>query len=72
MQRMKRLPPLPPLLSRVLAVVVTASFSLPALAGEVPKLEKGNEGWVGVIIAIVLVVAVGVASFINPKRGHQD
>lgn len=55
--------------SGVAAVVLT---SAPALAEQVPQLKKGNEGWIGVVIAIVLVVAVGVASFINPKRGHQD
>jgi hypothetical protein len=62
--------------SRISRVLTAAVFwllaGLPAAASEVPKLEKGNEGWIGVVIAIVLVVAVGVASFINPKRSHQD
>jgi len=69
---MKRLRSLSRVFCPLYVGLVSLMAGLPAVADEVPKLDKGNEGWVGVVIAVVLVVAVGVASFINPKRSHQD
>jgi len=72
MQGMKRLRPLSRMFGLLIVGLGSLMAGVPAVAAEVPKLDKGDEGWIGVVIAIVLVIAVGVASFINPKRGHQD
>lgn len=35
-----------------------------------PAPEKKN--WAALVIAIITLVVVAVASFMTPKRGHQD
>jgi flagellar basal body-associated protein FliL len=57
-----------PLLSSLVALLWVAS---PALAQAPSKAPEGN-AWIAVVIAIVLVIAVGVASFMSSKRTHQD
>lgn len=57
-----------PLLSSLVAILAIAS---PALAQAPSKAPEGN-AWITVVIAIVLVIAVGVASFMGSKRTHQD
>ncbi len=54
--------------------MILAGLLMPsaALAEEVARLKQGNQGWISVVIAIVLIVGVGVGSFINPKRSHRD
>ena len=44
------------------------AFSL--LAENVPAPE--GSGWIALVIAVVLVVGIGVASCMDPKRGHRD
>ena len=50
-------------------------LSLPAMAQQAPQIGpagKPDKPWLGMVIAIVLVIGVGVASFMTPKRDHQD
>ncbi len=55
------------------AAVVVFTLSAPAWAQAqpVPSLPEGD-GWVAMVISIVLLLAVLVASFMSAKRGHQD
>jgi hypothetical protein len=42
-----------------------------APAQAIPPAPAG-QGWLAVVAAVVLIVAVGVASFMSAKRTHQD
>jgi hypothetical protein len=64
------------MLTRMLiATVALLTTAGPILAQQAPtEVDKAPEKaqWIGMVVAIVLVVAVLVASFISSKRGHQD
>lgn len=35
------------------------------------KLDSGST-WIGMVIALVLALCIGVGSFMSPRRSHQD
>jgi len=63
------------LLSRIVIALALTAALCPGLAeaAEPAKIPSpGNEGWMSVVIAMVLAVGVAVGSFVNPKRSHRD
>ena len=60
-----------PAMRTLIGLLTLFSAATPVLAQDVPKAPE-TEGWVVVLISMVLIVAVGVASFMSSKRGHQD
>ena len=61
------------ILARPLAVLILAALSATAAFGQTaPKAPKGDESWIAVLMAIVLLICLGIASFMSSKRGHQD
>ena len=63
---------IPRCLAAILALLLTA---WPALAQDAPQIGKApdpDKPWIAFVIAVVLVIGVATASFMTPKRGHQD
>jgi len=56
------------MLSSLFVVLLASPAWAIEKAGEPP--ESG--GWIAMIIAIVLMIAVCVGSFMSSRRGHQD
>lgn len=56
---------------RLFPIVMLAVWASPAFAQGAPRAPEGS-GWIAVVIALVLVIAVCVASFMSAKRTHQD
>ena len=52
------------------AVMIHIGWLLQSQNVPVPVPE--SKRWVAVVIALVLMIAVTVASAINPRRGHRD
>ncbi len=60
-------------LTTAVMTVLAASGSL--LAQETAKIGNNTQpvsGGTAVVFAFFLIVCVGVAGFMTPKRGHQD
>ncbi len=49
-----------------------AGHGLVILAQQVGAAPERDYAWLAVVIALVLIFAVGAASCMNPKRGHRD
>jgi hypothetical protein len=45
---------------------------LPCVLAQVDKAPDPGGQWITVMIGLVLLVSVGVASFMSSMRGHQD
>jgi len=54
-----------------LALLASAAPALAQRADEVAELTESDR-WIAVVAALVLIAAVGVASFLSSRRGHQD
>ena len=59
------------MLSRFTTIAVVLASVTPALAQDTGHAER-SDGWLGAVIAIVLVICVAVVSLKSSKRGHQD
>ena len=57
------------LVTSLLAISVLVA---PAAAQTATRAQDSGRGWIAVVFAIVLVIAVGVGSFMGSKRTHQD
>lgn len=58
-------------LLRLLPIVQVTVLTAPVLAQGAPKAPS-SDGWIAVVIALVLIIAVCVATFMSAKRTHQD
>ena len=59
-------------LLRLVPMVWLALVASPAMAQQQVPRAPESSGWISVVIALVLIVAVCVASFMSAKRTHQD
>ena len=53
-------------------VVLAQQAPAAAPTQTVGPLPKDSQGWLAVVMCIVLVIAVCVGSFMSSKRTHQD
>lgn len=58
-------------LFRLLPIVLLTAVTTPAWAQGAPRAPE-SDGWIAVVMALVLGVAICVASFMSAKRTHQD
>jgi len=54
-----------------LALLLTAMPALAQQAQQIPNAPQ-NKRFGAVMLSLGLLVAIGVAGFMTPKRGHQD
>lgn len=56
---------------RLLAMTTLFAWVAPVMAQDTGHAER-SDGWLGAVIAIVLVLCVAVVALKGSKRGHQD
>lgn len=59
------------MLSRFASIAAVLAWVTPVLAQDTGHAER-SDGWIGAVIAIVLVICVAVVALKSSKRGHQD
>lgn len=59
------------MLTRFSAMAALFAWVAPAMAQDTGHAER-SDGWLGAVIAIVLVLCVAVVALKSSKRGHQD
>lgn len=69
---MMRRMPVSRLLLAFLALSLSTTAALAQAPASAPPLGSDSQGWIAVVMAVVLIVAVGVGSFMSAKRTHQD
>ncbi|MEX0653586.1 MAG: hypothetical protein WDZ31_06395 [Phycisphaeraceae bacterium] len=62
------------MLKRLTLVVpmLLTTVAMPALAQEEVSPAPDTQRWVPIILAVLLILLVGMASFWSSRRGHQD